>query len=281
MIPIDILQTSTWADPQGILHQGGLYPSGSNVPVGIQPTRLQKFTNKLNGNICIASFGASNCMYESMEFELLNPSNFVNCSYPGKTLDKMLLNNYWTQTHTSVSNKGFNTNDIQIAILESNVFSDLIDSDTFINYRDYLVNQLILVCQRILIEYPNVKIIYFGSTTSTQYVLSGYNKFSEPWSYYLSWAIKNLIERQMNNDPQLEISGPNKLSPLLSWMKPQYSQGITPNSVGFNWSIDDVLPAYPGVIENGVHPSIIGAQKVANQWLNFFQTDYYTSQWFI
>lgn len=281
MTSIDILQTATWVDPQGISHQGGLYPSGSNIPTGIQATRLQKATNKLTGQISVVCFGASNCMYEGMEFQSLHPTNFVNCAYSGKNLDKMLQDNYWTQTHTTISGSGISESSIQIAILESNIFSELINTGTFTEYTNYLVNKLISVCQRILIEYPSVKIIYFGGTTSTQYVLPSFTKFNEPWSYYLSWAIKFLIEKQINGDPLLEINGPNKKSPLLSWMIPQWSNGTEPNNFGFSWGINDVSPAYPGAVENGIHPSIVGAQKVANQWLNFFQTDYYTSQWFI
>lgn len=281
MIPIDILQTSTWIDPQGISHQGGLYPSGSNIPTGIQATRLQKATNKLSGSIGIVCFGASNCMYEGIEFKNIHPNNFINCAYSGKNLDKMLQDSYWTQTHTTISGSGISESSIQIAILESNLFSELINTDTFVNYTNYLVDQLILVCQRILIEYPNIKIIYFGSTTSTKYVLPNFSKFNEPWSYYLSWAIKFLIKKQINGDPSLEINGPNKKSPLLTWMKPQWTDGTDPNSVGLIWNSTDVFPVYPGAVENGIHPSVIGAQKIANQWLNFFQTDYYTSQWFI
>lgn len=284
MEPIDVLQSGVFTDPQGITHTGGLYPGGVNTPPASLQTRLQKAVNKITGPVGIIGLGASNALYEGMEFEdltagLLN-AKFVNGALGSKNLEKMQEGNYWSYVHNQIALSGISDNDVQIAILESNTFSNLISTGSFEDYKNYVVSQLTAVCQRALVEFPNLKIIYFGGTCTSLYALAGYEKFLEPWAYYLSWAIKALIEKQINGDPSLSISGPTKICPLLAWMTPQWSDGATPNAFGFSWDGEDVFPAYPGAIQNGVHPSTAGAQLVANTWLNFFQTDIFTSQFF-
>lgn len=285
MIAIDTLKQNLWQDPQGITHSGGLYPSGLNVPPQAHGSRILKATNKLNDNIGMVTIGASNCMYESYEFSNLVDSftrvKFVNAAIGGKSLEKILQNNYWVQVHNKVLEAGLIDNDVQVVILESASFDEMIDTASFVDYTNFVADLLTDVCNKILIEFPKCQLIYLPGIVSTQYaLLPEYAKFSEPWSYYTCWANKFLIQRQIEGDIQSICSGSGKVSPVLAWMNPNWSDGIMENSFGFSWDINDVFPSYPGSIENGVHPSITGAQKVANYWYNFFINDPYALNWF-
>jgi hypothetical protein len=285
MTAIDLLASNVWTDPEGFEHIGGLYPGGLNVPPLAHQQKIQKANNKLHGTIGMLSIGASNCMYESNEFSNMVDSftrvKFVNAAIGGKSLEKILLNNYWVQVHNKVLEAGLGDNDVQIVILESASFDEMIDTASFIDYTNFVADLLSDVCNKILVEFPKCQLIYLPGIVSTQYaILPEYEKFSEPWSYYTCWANKFLIQRQIEGDIQLICSGSGKVSPVLAWMNPNWSEGILENSFGFSWDINDVFPSYPGSIENGVHPSITGAEKVANYWYWFFKEDQYAMNWF-
>lgn len=283
MTAIDVLGPDMWTDPEGLTHQGGLYPDGYNFPPVAHQNKIEKATAKLNGPVGLMTIGASNCMYESMEFSaFINADNvqFVNAAMGGKTLEKMLETAYWNYVHNKVTEAGLTTSDIQVIIFESNSFSNAIAGMTFVEWRDYVTGLMVQISQRVLQEFPQVVLMYMPGTTYSDYYLTGYSKFAEPWSYYLSWSIKELIQKQITGDPSLKASGPGKTAPVLAWMYPHWSDGVIENSYGFNWLFEDVNPVYPGAIDNGVHPSIEGAQKVAAYWNLFFTTNENTATWY-
>ena len=284
MQPIDIIQTGIWIDPQGVGHQGGLYPDGFNVPPTGHANKIAKATNQISGVVGVMTIGASNCFYESEQFDSLMIGNsdaiLVNAALGGKTLEKMQENSYWVHAHEQVTSEGLTDNDIQVVIFESNSFDAFINVATFMQWQGYIADMMTVICQRVLTEFPKTRVIYLPGTTYSGYYQPGYNKFAEPWSYYLSWGVKELIERQITGDPSLKCSGPGKISPVLCWMNPNWSDGAAENSFGLGWMIEDVIPSYPGSINNGVHPSVIGASKIASYWFNFFNNDTYAASWF-
>ena len=100
----------------------------------------------------------------------------------------------------------------------------------------------------------------------------------EPYSYYTGWAVKKVIEDQINGDSQLAYSGTNPKSPWLSWGIYLWSDGNTPQASNSNvfWTCTNDFNA-----SDGTHPSIAGAQKVGNLLLNFFSTDSTATPWFL
>ena len=89
----------------------------------------------------------------------------------------------------------------------------------------------------------------------------------EPIAYESAFAVKWLIEEQINNWI------PDRPTPWVSWGPYLWADGLTPRSDGLFWERSDFEP-------DGVHPSAQGALKVATMLLEFFQKDTAAKSWF-
>ncbi len=87
--------------------------------------------------------------------------------------------------------------------------------------------------------------------------------------------MKQLIEDQINGDPELQYEGPGMNSPWLSWGAYLWADGTTPRSDGLVWLCPEDFGA------DGVHPSMTGREKVAQLLLDHFTTDSTSCPWFL
>ncbi len=122
--------------------------------------------------------------------------------------------------------------------------------------------------------YPNVKLCYLSSRIYAGY-RAGMGSNPEPFAYYTGWAVKSLIEDQINGDTSLTYTGANPKSPWLSWGPYIWADGIVPNLDGLSW----ICPA--DFNSDGIHPAASGQQKVVDRMLSFFTTDSTSIPWFL
>jgi len=180
--------------------------------------------------------------------------------------------NYWNTVNTRLTTKGLTSKQVQVIwFKEANVAG----TTPIQIYYDSLVVQIKRIMNEIKTRFPNAKLCYLASRISARYANSTLNP--EPYSYWTGWAVKKVIEDQINGDSQLMYSGTNPKSPWLSWGIYMWSDGSTPQITNPN-----IFFTYPTDFNNdGTHPSTVGAQKVGALLLNFFSTDSTSTPWFL
>lgn len=121
-------------------------------------------------------------------------------------------------------------------------------------------------------KFPNLKIVYLSDRTYAGYATTKLNP--EPFAWYTGWAIKKLIEEQINGDNELSFAGANSNAAWLSWGPCLWANGTTPRSDGLIWERADFQA-------DGTHPSTSGRKKVADLLISFFSTDETAKYWFL
>ena len=130
-------------------------------------------------------------------------------------------------------------------------------------------------------RFPNVRLAYLSSRTYGGWALpkpgGGGPGNSEPYSYETGFAVKWLIERQLEGDASLNYEasrGPVK-APWLSWGPYLWANGMTPRSDGFRFALDDFMA------NDQMHESPTGQVKIGRQLVQFFKDDPTTRPWFV
>jgi hypothetical protein len=135
------------------------------------------------------------------------------------------------------------------------------------------------VARNLKTHYPNIKLAYFSSRTrayDTMFDASGPDLSPEPVAFESGFAVKWLLEAQINGSPDLNFDPANGpvTAPWLSWGPYLWIDGQNPRSDGRVWTQDDLDP-------DCTHPSSSGSQKVAEMLLQFFKTDSTSTPWFL
>jgi hypothetical protein len=106
-----------------------------------------------------------------------------------------------------------------------------------------------------------------------------YTSLGEPKGYWGNLAIKELIERQINGDPELVYEGVNKKVPWLSWGPYFWADGSNPrNTDGLTWFCEEYRDDDTG---GGFHLEDAGKAKEAEMIKAFFETDRVASYWYL
>ena len=298
--PINDLETGTFTNAWNTVWTGGLYPNGSNIMPSAHKNAGMQLANQIqcldtNGNPDVVngkevwlSIGMSNTTLETQQFipganafPTKNPKLvLVDGAVFGQSASRISAPwspsymTYWNTVGSRLTVAGVSSKQVQVIWFKE---ADQATNYTSIQpYYDSLVVMFTRCMHEIKTRFPNVKICYMASRISARYATSPLNP--EPYSYYTGWAAKKIIENQINNDPTLQYSGPNANSPWLSWGIYMWSDGSTPQQT--NPNVFWVCPADFNV-NDGTHPSVTGAQKVANLLLNFFTTDSTATPWFL
>ncbi|MFZ1783645.1 MAG: hypothetical protein WAU23_00440 [Ferruginibacter sp.] len=273
--------------------QGGLYPDGLNtrpaahnnaglqIASQIKPLDVNGNYDPVNGKIVWLSVGMSNCTQEAQEFILLAnawPNKnakliLVDGAQGGWDID--LMNDpaaaFWTTINNRLAFQGLSAKQVQ-AIWFKNADKGPTDT-TFTTYCSNFKNKLKSSMNLLQSKFVNSKLCYLSSRIYGGYAASGTLQ-PEPFAYYTGWAVKQLIEDQINGDTGLTYSGASPKSPWLSWGAYIWAEGATPRADGLKWIFPDDYQT------DATHPSIAGRQKVANLLFQFFTTDATTIPWF-
>src|SRR5439155_11636196 len=116
---------------------------------------------------------------------------------------------------------------------------------------------------------------YVSSRTRAYVSGSGLNP--EPYAFETGYAVKWLIEKQINGAAELNYD-PSKgpvVAPYLSWGPYLWADGTSPRGDQFTWLCSDLESDF-------THPSPYGGvPKVASELLAFFKTDATATPWFL
>lgn len=295
-IPINDLGKGTFTNAWGIAWEGGLYPQGSNfLPSAHKLAGMQLASqvqcldatgkpDALNGRIVWLSIGMSNGTQETQQFIPIakafagkNPKLIlVDGAQGGQTAanisspENVNYTTFWNTVNTRLANSGVTAKQVQVIWLKE---ADVANVPIRVYY-DSIVVRFKRIANELKIRFPNVRLCYMASRISARYASTNLNP--EPFSYYTGWAIKKVIEDQINGDAQLVCSGIDAKSPWLSWGTYTWTDGSSPqrtNPTVF-WNCETDFQ------NDGTHPSTAGAKKVGNLLLNFFSTDSTSVQWF-
>lgn len=291
LVPLNDLGTGTY---QGLT--GGLYPGGSNTRPAAHNTAGENIANNqvlprnaagavdlVNGKVVLISIGMSNTTQEFQKFiqtaggyaNLNSKLVFVDGAQGGKDANAWAdpANTTWSVLASRLSAAGVTPAQVQAVWLKEQLVGD--NLGTFPAGADALAETLGTITRNARANYPNLALGYVASRIYT------YNPVRSAGAYHQGWAVKKLIQNQINGASNLTY-GPGGVAPWLSWGPYLWADGLGADGVaggtpgrsdGLEWACTDL-------VSDRVHPSATGQQKVANLILNQFSTDSTTTPWF-
>jgi len=281
-VPLNDLGTGTY---QG--YQGGLYPGGSNdLPIAhkaaglvaaaeIRPLDQSGNVDIVNGKIALISIGPSFTTMEFSAFQFIavqdvsiNPRLvLVDGAQSGKNAEQFAdtTDLVWTVIAQRLSNANVTWQQVQVAWVKS---VNALHTAGFPGDATKLSSDLATVARNLKAKFPNIKLAYFSSRT-----YGGYGN-AEPYPYETGFAVKWLIEQQINGDTTLAFAGVNPKAPWLAWGPYLWADGTTPRLDSLVWECSDFQ-------SDGTHPSLSGRMKVARILLTFFKTEPTATSWFL
>jgi len=291
--PLTDLGKNTYVrmDGQTTTYTGGLYPDGSNVrppqheaaglAIASQITPLNKDGQPdPKGSIVMISVGMSNASAEFLTFMSLadktqgiNPNLvFINGALGGQTAERWVSPDSlpWNMLKTELARYDHTADQVQVAWVKET----LTRGGDFPSKAQLLEGYLEAIAQNLKINFPNIKIAYLSSRTRSFTYWRGLSP--EPLAYETGFAVKWLIEKQIDGDPALNFDpgrGDVK-APYLSWGPYLWIDGTNPRSDGRVWTAEDMA-------QDCTHPSQTGMDKVADMLMQFFKSDTVAASWFL
>jgi hypothetical protein len=271
-------------------YQGGLYANGSNVDdpthhaygvsmgQSIQPLDVNGNPNP-NGKYALLTIGHSNTEDVSDQLVVLGSSDptknqslvLVNGGTGSSSADELqdpssyfwgIINNVY------LPNAGVSPLQVEVVWLND---VDVSHPPSIPDLQSMLEN----IARIILVKFPNTKILYLSSVNYTAYSNGVRNAQPEPTAYETGFAVKALIQDQVNGVNNLNYNPANGpvVAPWASWAAYYWTNGLLGRNDGLTWSCQDN-------INDGVHPATTGRVKAAGQLLNFLKTDDTSIPWF-
>lgn len=180
---------------------------------------------------------------------------------------------YWPIVAQRIEEAGVTPAQVQVVWIKE---TDPGPQGGFPTYAKTLEGEVTKIVQLLPGKYPNLKLAYLSSRTWSGWSLRPQANY-EPDSYETGFAVKWLIERQIEGEPGLNFDpakGPVK-APWLSWGPYWWANGETPRAAdGFHFEHADYTD------NDQMHHSQAGIQKRGKQLLDFFKTDTTTRTWF-
>ena len=276
-------------DGQNTGFTGGLYPGGSNLRPSAHEAAGINLARRIvpldangvpdpDGKIVMIGIGMSNAWMEFNAFLNLvkadpgvNPSLvIVNGAQPGLTADYWInpIDGPWFIVNRRLVLTGVTPQQVQVAWVKNTHTG----SGPFPDKAQALQTDLEIIARNLKINYPNIKLAYYSSRTTSYFYGTGLSP--EPNAFETGFSVKWMIEKQINGDPELNYDptrGP-VVAPYLSWGPYLWANGPDPRSDGLVWLGSDML-------YDCTHPSASGEAKVAQMLMSFFKTDT-TTGWF-
>lgn len=281
---------------------GGLYPNGSNlrpaahlaaasqVAAQIIPRDSNGNSDPLNGRIVLLSIGMSNTAQEfvgggagsfmaRMQTDTSkNPKlDILNGALGGHTALAWTnpSDSAWTNLQQVLANANRDARQVQVVWMKHGDNINQSPSQSFPASAQWHQANLETILPMLHDQFPNLKIAFLSSRTRS-YAELGDGINPEPIAYETGFAVKWVIEKQINGDPALNYDpnqGPVE-APLVLWGPYLWTDGMVPRSDGFTWACADLQSDF-------IHPSVSGVTKVADQLIGFFKTDPLTRPWFL
>jgi len=274
-------------------HQGGLYPDGLNVrppeheaaglalTQSVEPLDSAGRPDPAGGKIVLLSIGMSNTTQEYSTFKRIADADrdknprllIVDGAQGGQAASDIVDPNamFWQVVDQRLSRAGATGQQVQAAWLKE---AERRPTEPFPADAQRLRADLQRIVQILKSRFPNLKLVYLSSRIYAGYATTTLNP--EPFAYQSGFAVKWLIEDQINGAPELNfdpVRGTVR-APWLAWGPYLWADGLNPRSDGLIWECSDFR-------DDGTHPSDSGRMKVARMLLDFFKTDSTTTPWFL
>jgi hypothetical protein len=270
---------------------GGLYGGGKNEPPEIHQRAARDALKRItpldaqgrpakDGKIVFISLGMSNTAGVFRMFKEIADRD------PKKSPDVLLLNcavggagvSSWTKPRSGVWNTvaerlreaNVTPEQVQVAWIkhaEAGPWPDESPLQYAKKVKQDLAASLAITCS----TFPNLRVAYLSSRTYGGYNIAGIRRVNpEPFAYETAFSVRWVIQDQIKNETKGKVEGP-----ILLWGPYLWADGITPRkSDKLVWERKDFG-------QDGVHPSKLGGQKVANLLLEFFKSDVTAKTWFL
>ena len=285
LVPLNDLGTGAY---QG--EMGGLYPDGSNeippehLEIGLELAeqvvpRAANGTPDESGKIGLISIGVSNTLAEFNAFtEKLGgadanpPLELVNGAQVGQALGRWASNRStatWDQVGRNLEAHGITAEQVQVAWLM--LPGSNRGPGTLADARDEMA-QFTRVLQNAKEHYPNLVLAYLSSRAYGGYIP---DSDSEPNAYHHGFAMKWMIEEQINGSSQLnpDPDAGTVLAPWIAWGPYLWADGTNPRSDGLFYACEDFAT-------DGVHPAEGLLEKVSTLMIDHFSVDPTAMGWF-
>lgn len=289
MIPLTDLGTGFYLD-----YEGGLYKDGLNVPTATHISKGTKFANNLkkrdengnideaNGTIMMIGMGASvasdafNTFRDTMDAQGwpgVNPclevkSVFIGGKDMGDILDPEEY--YWERFQDRLDEKFIHPNQVQVVWMLMQSDATTMDVESYVTY---VIGQYKLILADMLDEMPNLRMVYLTGMHYTGYAHESHERYDaivEPKGYWGNLAIRELINMQMDGDPDLDFEGADRVVPYITWGPYFWADGSNARADGLTWECEEFRNDSTG---GGFHLKLESQYKEADMLQDFFTTD--------
>ncbi|WP_344337207.1 hypothetical protein, partial [Kitasatospora putterlickiae] len=275
---------------------GGLYPGASNTrpaahtqagkDIALQhvlPRNAAGQVDLVNGKVVLISIGMSNTTQEFQAF-IARTAQYANLNSRLVIVDgaqggqdahawENPAGTTWSVLAGRLSAAGVTAAQVQAVWIKEQYVGDNLGA--FPAGARSLRDSLAAIARNARAKYSNLALGYVASRIYT------YNPSRSAGAYQQGFAVKWLIEQQINGDPTLSY-GAGGVAPWLSWGPYLWADGLGADHAaggvpgrgdGLEWKCSDLE-------SDLVHPGPTGEQKVATMLLNQFSTDETTVSWF-
>ncbi|MGD9693720.1 MAG: hypothetical protein AB7G17_06295 [Phycisphaerales bacterium] len=292
LTPLNDLGTGTYLGAQG-----GLYPAGSNLrpgghdaagrAIGASMVPLDGAGNPSpQGAVVLLSIGMSNTTQEYSAFVNLS-ATFANLHPRVRVIDgaqggqhaEIIVDptaNFWTVINQRLAQAGLTPAQVQAVWIKQALPTpgSSFPPGSFPGHPQHLQSLLATISQIVKDKFPNCRQAFVSSRIYAGYASTALNP--EPYAYDSGFAVKWLVEDQINGNPALNFtpSAGAVEAPWLAWGPYMWADGLTARSDGLTWLCSDYQA-------DGTHPAAGARSKVANMLLGFFSRDMTTRRWFV
>ena len=283
--------TEMTADDRYKGEDGGLYGGGKNEPPEIHQRAAREALKKItpldaqgkpakDGKIVFISLGMSNTFGAFAMFKEIadrDPQKapdvlLVNCAVGGAGVSSWAKRGSGTWNTVAERLKAANVTPEQVQVAWIKHTEPGPSPDTVpLQYAKKVKEDIAASLAITRSTFPNLRVAYLSSRIYGGYNIAGIRRVNpEPFAYETAFAVRWVIQDQINREKKGPIDGP-----ILLWGPYLWADGITPRKTDkLTWERKDLS-------EDGVHPSKLGGQKVANLLLEFFKNETGAKSWFV
>ncbi len=282
--------------------QGGLFPGGSNtdatshlnlgknISKSIKPLNVSDSIDYATGEIILTGIGASvaSDAYNNWKLAMIDSDwvdvnkclNVKSTFIGGKTMTQMLdpEASYWDNFLATLASKGIAPSHVQIAWM---LLQSEIDTNEVNAYIDTVADEFTAILQNLYLYLPNLKEVFISGIHYTGYTAPEHKRYDymvEPFGYWSNLAIKEVIARQINGDPELDPDGVGKVAPYITWGPYFWADGINPRATdGLTWPCENFRDDTTG---GGFHLKPEYQFKEGTQFSTFFSTNPVAKIWY-